>query len=74
MNTGAYQYFQYLLHNRTITNENLYTMKISNTKICKSCQKETDTLKHAFLEFHTTVNTCMGSSGKLDKVKKNRHQ
>ena len=50
MNTGAYQkYFQFkLLHNCTITNEKLCKMKISENEICKLCQRESDTIKHAF--------------------------
>ena len=58
MKTAAYQkYFQYkLLHNRTITYEKLYKMEFSDTKICKNCQQETDTLKHTFLECNTTLN------------------
>ena len=52
LNTEAYQkYFQFeLLHNRTITNEKLFKMKISDTEICEICHRERDTIKHAFLE------------------------
>ena len=60
MKTGPYQkYFQYkLLHNRTITNEKLYKMNISDTNMCKNCHTEIDTIKHAFLDCHTTRSIC----------------
>ena len=56
--SGAYQkYFQFkLLHNRIITNEKLHNMGISDTKMCKTCLTEIDTLRNMFLECHTTIN------------------
>ena len=55
--TGSYQkYFQFkLLHSRIITNEKLFNMNLSCTKMCKTCLMEVDTLKHSFLECLATV-------------------
>ena len=55
--TGSYQkYFQFkLLHNRIITNETLFIMNLSETKMCKTCLNEVDTLEHSFIECHATV-------------------
>ena len=56
--SGTYQkYFQFkLLHSRIITNEKLYNMNISSTKMCKTCPTEIGTLRHMFLECHTTTS------------------
>ena len=56
--SGTYQkYFQFkLLHSRIITNEKLYNMGISTTKICKNCPTEIDTLRHMFLECHSSIS------------------
>ena len=49
---GAYvKYFQFrLLHNRIMTKERLYKMKISKTDICQFCMLEKETIRHAFLK------------------------
>ena len=58
LESGAYQkYFQFkLLHSRIITNEKLHNMGISDTKMCKNCLTEIDTLRHMFLECHATID------------------
>ena len=49
---SAYQkYMQFkLLHSRTAINKKLYTMNLIGTNKCHICQKEIETIKHAFLE------------------------
>ena len=39
-----------MLHSRTITNEKLYIMKISDSNICKLCLTDVETIKHAFID------------------------
>ena len=46
-----YKYLQFkMLHSRTITNEKLYIMNISDSNLCKMCMIETETMKHAFID------------------------
>ena len=58
MKTSAYyKYFQFkFLHSRTVTNEKLYKMGISDTKFCKTCGNVIDTMKHAFLECQSSID------------------
>ena len=74
LNTGAYQkYFQFkLLHNRTITNEKLFKMKISDTEICEICHGERDAIKHAFLECNKSAK--FGHKLKTGQKQKFQHQ
>ena len=55
--TGSYQkYFQFkLLHSRIITNEKLFIMNLSDSKMCKTCLNKVDTLRQAFIDCHATV-------------------
>ena len=52
MKESAYhKYLQFkMLHSRTITNEKLYIMKISDSNICKMCMTEIETINHAFID------------------------
>ena len=50
--SAYYKYLQFkMLHSRTIINEKLYIMKISESNICEMCMIEVETIKHAYIDY-----------------------